>query len=191
MSFDERLRSQLDAELRMPELDVEAGVSDAIAQGRRRRRAAGMIGVVASLIVVLLATGLLVRAVVSERDRFAPAEPDRSVAVPFAGTYESTVSAQDPEAQMLSLTGSYSLGVSKDGIVDVAGPPDFERRWTSPAGPLEVDGDRMVLFVFQTHCLDEPGTYTWTKTSDGVRFEAVADECRFRRALFEREWIQR
>ena len=149
MTLDERLRSQLDDAVERPQLDIEASLADAIVRGRRRR-AGGMVAVAGSLVVVVVAVALVLRAGLPFGDDVAPARPD--AAVPFSGDYSATVSTAEPEVQMLSLAGDYEMSISDDGVIEISGPPDFERRWTSPAGPIEVDGDRVRVFLNQSHC---------------------------------------
>jgi hypothetical protein len=103
-----------------------------------------------------------------------------------AGTYTTSI-GDESRARALSLVGDYTMEISDEGVMDVQGPPAFELRWTSPAGPIEARDGKLRVFTFQAHCTTA-GVYTWSLDDGDLVFELVDDSCRFRRALLARGW---
>lgn len=187
MSVDDRLRSRLQDGTPTPDLAVDELLQDALSRGKRRR-AARFLVTGASILVVALAITWAVASGMFERESepIPPAQP--SLVKLLAGEYKATITSDEPRARHFNLVGDYKMTITEEGVFDLQGPPAFENRWTSPAGPIEATGEIVRIFANQAHCGDF-GTYEWSGARGGpLTFTLVDDDCRFRRVLLSREW---
>jgi hypothetical protein len=194
MSVERRLREGLERSAAVVPPDVGRRLPEAIARGRRRRRArrASLIaGTVAALAAVGLAvpqvTGFVQRIqhpAVSQGPALRPG-PDAVI----AGSYASTLGATSPVIRDNGMAGTWTLRLKANGVLTVSAPRSFHGDLVSIA--FRVQGDRFTTnaFVNDPRCSNDVGVYRWQRAGRTLVFTPVSDTCALRRALFStRPW---
>jgi hypothetical protein len=189
MSVERRLREGLDRSASAVQPDVGRLLPEAIARGRRRRRARRaslVVGTVAALAVVGLAvpqfTGFVQRVqqpAVSQGPTLPPG-PDGVI----AGGYTTTLGATSRVIQDNGMAGTWTLRLKANGVMTMSAPRSFHGDLVSIA--FRVQGDRFTTnaFVNDPRCSNDVGVYRWKRAGTSLVFTPVSETCALRRALF-------
>jgi hypothetical protein len=192
MSVERRLREGLERSASAVQPDVGRRLPEAIARGRRRRRArrASLIaGTVAALAVVGVAvpqvTGLVQRIqhpAVRQGQTFTPG-PDAVI----AGSYTSTLGASSRVIRANGMAGTWTLRLKANGVLMLSAPRSFRGDLVSIA--FRVQGERFTTnaFVNDPRCSNDVGVYRWQRAGATLVFTPVSDTCALRKALFSSE----
>jgi len=189
MSVERRLREGLERSASAVQPDVGRRLPEAIARGRRRRRARRaslIVGTVAALAAVGLAvpqvTGFVQRVqhpAVNQGPTLAPG-PDAVI----AGSYTSTLGATSRVIRDNGMAGTWTLQLKANGVLTMSAPRSFHGDLVSIA--FRVRGDRFTTnaFVNDPRCANDVGVYRWQRSDGTLVFTPVSDTCALRRALF-------
>jgi hypothetical protein len=181
--FDQRLRAGLAAAAETVEPEIAALLDQVSARGRRHQTRGRVLLVVAAALAVV--GGLSVGVALTGPHAPGPAGPGVSSAstasspqsiAQLPGTYRAVI---PPGETMIidseHLAGAWQLTFRTDGTVDVTGPAGYSGiltgvTWRSLGDLIELD-----LFGKDICKDDLPGTYRWTRTPDGLRWETASD----------------
>jgi hypothetical protein len=189
MSVERRLREGLERSASAVQPDVGRRLPEAIARGRRRRRARRaslIVGTVAVLAAVGFAipqvTGYVQRSqhpAVSQGPTLTPG-PDAVI----AGSYTSTLGATSQVIRDNGMAGTWMLRLKANGVLTMSAPRSFHGDLVSIA--FRVRGDRFTTnaFVNDPRCSNDVGVYRWQRAGGTLVFTPVSDTCALRRALF-------
>ena len=159
-------------------------LADTIARGRGRRVARRR---AATALAALVAVALPLGAMLGVRTLHRPAAPVQVVdGTGMLGTYTADITGL-PGAD--SATGRWVLDVRGNGTIVLEAPSAY--RGIVTGFHYVTDGARVRVDLFtQDLCTDLPvGTYTWSRTASGLRFDVVDDSCSARTAfLTGRTW---
>lgn len=192
MSVDERLRSAFreQAEVLTPEVD------DALADVRRRGRAArrrgaalGLVAAAAAATVVGVIAGLDLGGRGEGLPAGGPSSPaedgSRSPVGPTTPTGSLRGGLDGTVTTPRELAGAWSLQLNGNATLDVSPPADYAG---TVAGALfTADGStfRTTLFGADLCAGDGTGIYRWLAVGDRVEFEVVSEPCLARSQFFE------
>jgi hypothetical protein len=189
MSVERRLREGLERSASAIEPDVGRRLPEAIARGRRRRRARRASSILAT-VAVLVGIGFALPHVtplvhgtqhpaVSQGPTLSPA-PDAAI----AGTYTSRLRATSRLIQDNGMAGSWTLRLGASGMITLSAPGSFHGDLASSA--FRVLGQQFTTntFVNDSRCSNDVGVYRWQRAGTTLLFTPISDKCALRRALF-------
>jgi hypothetical protein len=181
-TLDQRLQAALAGAAETVEPEVATVLELVSARGRRRRTRGRVVRLVA--VTLALLGGVSVGVAVTGPPLSDPARPaGPSVSTGWSpqpisqlpGTYRAMIPDQAMVIRSERLAGEWQLSFRADGTIEVEGPTTYSGiltgvRWRPSGNLIEID------LLGQDICRDElPGSYRWTRTPDGLRFEPAAD----------------
>jgi hypothetical protein len=188
MSVERRLREGLERSASAVQPDTGRRLPEAIAHGRRRRRArraSAILGAVATLAAIGFAVPQVAGFVQRQQPAVSqgptpPAGPDATI----AGTYTSMLRATSRVIRDNAIAGTWTLGLKANGVLTLSAPRSFHGDLASVA--FRVQGDRFTTnaFVNDSRCSNDVGVYRWQRAGRTLVFTPVSDTCALRRALF-------
>jgi hypothetical protein len=189
MSVERRLREGLERSAAVVPPDVGRRLPEAIARGRRRRRARRaslIVGTLAALAAVGFATpqvtGFVERIQHPAVNQGPPVAPGPDAVI--AGNYTSTLGATSRVIRDNGMAGTWTLRLKANGVITMSAPRSFHGDLVSIA--FRVRGDRFTTnaFVNDPRCSNDVGVYRWQRVGGTLVFTPVSDTCALRRALF-------
>jgi len=189
MSVERRLREGLERSASAVQPDAGRRLPEAITRGRRRRRArraSWIVGAVAALAVIGVATPQVtsyiqrVQHPAASQGPTLPLGPDAVI----AGSYTTALPATSQVIRANGMAGAWTLRLKANGTMTLSAPRSFHGDLTSIA--FRVRGDRFTTnaFVNDPRCANDVGVYRWRRTGRTLVFTPVSDTCALRRALF-------
>jgi hypothetical protein len=189
MSIERRLREGLERSASVVQPDMGRRLPEAIARGRRRRRARRASSILAT-VAVLAGIGLAAPHVatfvqrtphpaVSRGPTLTPG-PDAAI----AGTYTSKLRATSRVIRDNGMAGTWTLRLSANRVITVSAPRSFRGELTAIA--FRIQGERFTTnaFVNDPRCSNDVGVYRWRRAGATLVFTPISDTCALRRALF-------
>jgi hypothetical protein len=174
--------------------DLAPGALDRVLErGRRKdrnqRMGAGLVALVVVVIGSLVAISAFRGATNVQRPGASPtSSPGGRLYQQIAGTYTVTLSATDPEVAAQGMTGTYTLRLLPDGVLQLSAPPGSLREGPSPSGiAYRLSGSRFTTNAFvNISCPGSIGigTYRWTRAGGRLVFTPLQEDCAIRRTLF-------
>lgn len=189
MSIERRLREGLERSASAVQPDMGRRLPEAIARGRRRRRARR-----GSLVVGTVAALAAIGFAVPHLTTFAERSPHPAVSrgptltpgpyAAIAGTYTSTLRATSPVIRDNGMAGTWTLRLQPNHVITVSAPRSFRGELTAIA--FRIQGDRFTTnaFVNDPRCANDVGVYRWQRAGATLVFTPISDTCALRRALF-------
>jgi hypothetical protein len=189
MSVERRLREGLERSASGVLPDVGRRLPEAIARGRRRRRARRASSILAT-VAVLVGIGFAVPHVTTFVQRIRhPAVSQGPTLTPgpdaaIAGTYTSKLRATSQTIQDNGMAGSWTLRLGVSGVITLSAPRSFHGDLASTA--FRILGERFTTnaFVNDSRCSNDVGVYQWRRAAATLVFTPISDKCALRRALF-------
>ena len=189
MSVERRLREGLERSASVVQPDVGRRLPEAIARGRRRRRARRA-SLIVGTVAVLAAVGVAVPQVTGYVQRFQhPAVSQGPTLTPgpdavITGSYTSTLGATSQVIRDNGMAGTWTLRLKANGVLTLSAPRPFHGDLVSIA--FRVEGHRFTTnaFVNDPRCSNDVGVYRWQRVGRTLVFTPVSDTCALRRALF-------
>jgi hypothetical protein len=112
--------------------------------------------------------------------------PAVSSPVQIAGTYRTTLEDADTRVAELGVAGTYTLTLTRNGVIQLETPRRFERAYESASGDaFRVTGNVVTIGSFTTFsCPGTVGTYRIELTSTELRLTPVDEPCALRETIF-------
>ena len=215
MSFDDRIRNELEREAARVEPDIERQLGAVEARAARHRSVGGPTIVLAAAVVVaalILRTGTGPTQIGPGTDRSpgpgasggpiasaspasaAPSQLAASAATypEIAGTYDVVLDPADAAVARDTLGGTWTMRLEADGAVVLTAPSTF----TAGAGltgiAFSLQADRFRTNLFINDVCGTVGTYTWARSAGSLVLTALSDDCAIRRTLLAtKPWTTR
>jgi len=189
MSIERRLREGLERSASAVQPDMGRRLPEAIARGRRRRRARRASSILAT-VAVLAGIGLAIPHVTTFGQRIPhPAASRGPTLTPgpdavIAGTYTSKLRATSRVIRDNGMAGTWTLRLSANRVITVSAPRSFRGELTAIA--FRIQGERFTTnaFVDDPRCSNDVGVYRWQRAGATLVFTPISDTCALRRALF-------
>jgi hypothetical protein len=165
-------------------------VLEHIYSGRRRREVrrrvtAGIAGAAITIAVFVWLAGALSHSDSQPRPASTPSPTS------IAGTYRMTLPASDPQVTELDVSGTYTLTLQPNDVIQLDAPPGFEQTHESASGDAyRVTGNIVTIGSFATFsCPGTVGTYRIDRTATALRLTPIAESCALREVIFgSRPW---
>jgi hypothetical protein len=181
-AFDQRVRAGLSAAAETVEPAVDALLDQVSVRGRRRRTRGRVLRVVAAALA--LVGGLSAGVALARSPEQVPAKPGAPTASSvwspqpisqMLGTYRAMIPDETMVIRSERLAGEWRLTFHADGTIEAIGPSTYSGNLAGAT--WRPSGNLIELDIFgEDICKDElPGTYRWTRTPDGLRFDVAAD----------------
>ena len=194
MSFDDRLRRELQQTADTIEPDV--GEALGIVEGRTRRRGTVGLGSVLAAVAVVVIVVVGLQSATSWRDRESGASPSPVDGSPdpfgygrISGTYVVNLQAPAGLPDLGDVAGEWTMVLDRDGTMKVTPPATFsEGDATQSGAAFSLADDRLRTNLFQQRC-DSVGAYGWSLGADQLTLTPVDDACALRATVLgERPW---
>jgi hypothetical protein len=195
VSFDRRIRSELerDAHRIVPDVERNLGAVEARARGRSTVGTPALV-FAAAVIAVAIVLRLGVSLPPSGGPGPAPSGPTASGSTPstsptpsygaIAGTYVVTL---DPTVAAIArdhLGGAWTMRLLADGEIFLSPPATFGSGTSSLSGlAFTLAGDRFRSNIFYNDFCNSIGTYTWSLQGGRLSFAPVDETCAIRQEL--------
>jgi hypothetical protein len=194
MSFDRRLREELQREAAAIEPDVERQLGAVEAGARHRRGVSAPTLVVAAAIII----AALVLRLPDQQGTGGPgpsAQPSPrasptaspSLAVSYsqiAGTYKVTLNPTNATVKQYGVGGTWTMQLEPSGAVALIPPAIFLAGANSLSGiAYSIAADRFRTDLFYNNYCDSVGNYVWYLAAGRLTFTSVDDACSIRVTL--------
>src|SRR5450755_526664 len=189
MSIERRLREGLERSASAVQPDMGRRLPEAIARGRRRRRARRASSILAT-VALLAGIGLAIPHVTTFGQRIPHPAVNRGPTLTpgpdavIAGTYTSKLRATSRVIRDNGMAGTWTLRLSANRVITVSAPRSFRGERTAIA--FRIQGERFTTnaFVDDPRCSNDVGVYRWQRAGPTLVFTPISDTCALRRALF-------
>jgi hypothetical protein len=199
MSFDRRIRHELERAAELVDADIERNLGAVEARARMRRGSAPTLILAATMTIVALALVRVVPATTPGIEVGASLKangPSASASSPaeqaIAGTWLVSLPASNTEVQRDGVSGDWTLRLRPDGVALLSAPTGFAGGAGSLSGiTFSVSGDQFRTDLFYNDFCSSIGTYVWARSGGRLTLTPVADDCAKRRTLLATtHWIE-
>jgi len=185
MSFDDRLRRELNRTADTIEPDV--GEALAVVEGRTRRRGTIGLGSVLAGVAVVLIVVVGLQTANSVRDSAVGASPSPLEGSPdpfgygrISGTYVANLQAPAGLPDLGDVAGTWTMVLDHDGTMEMTPPATFGEGDAIQSGAaFSLAGEGLRTNLFQQRC-DSVGAYSWRLVADQLTLTPFADTCALR-----------
>lgn len=191
MSFDRRLRGELqrEAERIVPDVERNLGIVDARAHPRPSVRTSTMLlaaAIVAAAIIIRVGPSL--PSVGGPSSSSSPTASLPASAIPsyeaIAGSYTVVLDPSNTSVAQFKLGGTWTMRLAATGEIFLSPPESFGSGTSSLSGlAYTLTGDRIRNNIFVSDYCTSVGTYTWSLAGGQLRFAPVGDACAIRQTL--------
>jgi hypothetical protein len=200
MSFDRRIRQELERAAEMVDADIERNLGAVEARVRSRQGLSPTLLLATVTAIVVLALVRLMPAATPDTPGGAsptPAGPSSSrPASPaedaIAGTWLVSLPASNEAVQQQGVVGDWTLRLQPDGVALLSAPSSFAGGAGTLSGiTFSISGDQFRTDVFYNDFCSSIATYSWSRRDGALTLTPISEDCAKRRALLATApWIE-